>query len=82
MLEKDRQRLRQLAAHQMELAHSEENLQLVALWKRHNACRAERPLVSVEVGTFAHEAIRPRLQCEDPDARALEYRLLLGCVKG
>ena len=80
MLEKDRQRLRQLAAHQMELAHSEENLQLVALWKRHNACRAERPLVSVEVGTFAHEAIRPRLQCEDPDARALEYRLLLGCV--
>lgn len=73
---KDRERLRYLAAHQMELANSEKNLDRVALWKRHNMCKGERPVIHIEVDTFAHEALSPKLECEDGFARGLEYRLL------
>lgn len=73
---KDKERLRQLAAKQMELANSEKNLDRVNLWKKHNMCKGERPVIHIEVDTFAHEAIVPHMQCEDGFARSLEYRLL------
>lgn len=77
---KDLQRLRALAAHQAELAASDKNLERVALWKRHNACRGERPPIHIEVDTFAHQAITPRLQCHDAFARELEWQLLRSCI--
>lgn len=73
---KDRERLRELARHQLEIANSKKNLERTELWKRHNMCRGERPTIHIEVGTFAHEAITPRLICTDSDARAIEYKLL------
>lgn len=73
---KDRERLRFLAARQMEIANSTKNLERVALWKRHNMYKGERPVIHIEVDTFAHEAINPFLQCEDSFARQLEYSLL------
>ncbi len=76
MTNKDRERLRSLAAHQLEVANSPKNLERIELWKRHNMYKGERPPIHIEVGTFAHEAINPKLQCEDNDARAIEYKLI------
>lgn len=73
---KDRERLRYLAAHQLEIANSPKNLERVELWKRHNMYKGERPPIHIEVGTFAHEAITPLLQCEDETARNIEYKLI------
>lgn len=77
---RDIQRLRQLASHQAELAASQKNLERVALWKRHNMCHGERPVIHIEVDTFAHQAIALLLQCADPFARELEWRLLHNCM--
>ena len=77
---RDLQRLRALAQHQAEVAASDKNLQRVELWKRHNACRGERPPIHIEVGTFAHQVVTPQLTCEDPFARSLEYELIKNCV--
>lgn len=76
MEQKDRNRLRALAAHQLEIANSPKNLERVALWKRHNMCRGERPVIHIEVGTFAQEAILPLLTCTDEAARSIEYQLI------
>lgn len=77
---KDRERLRSLASRQLEIANSEKNLERVELWKRHNMCKGERPVIHIEVDTFAHEVLTPQLQCEDNFARSLEYRLLHNCI--
>lgn len=73
---KDRERLRYLAAHQLEIANSPKNLERVELWKRHNMYKGERPPIHIEVNTFAHEAITPFLRCEDETARNIEYKLI------
>jgi hypothetical protein len=73
---KDRERLRYLANHQLEIANSPKNLERVELWKRHNMYKGERPPIHIEVDTFAHEAINPQLQCEDEQARWIEYKLI------
>ena len=73
---KDRERLRYLAAHQLEIANSPKNLERVELWKRHNMYKGERPPIHIEVNTFAHEAITSLLQCEDETARNIEYKLI------
>ena len=76
MTPQERARLRQLAREQREIAHSPVNQERVALWRLHNACRAPRPLVHVELDTFAEELVEPRLQCQSPMARRLERELL------
>ena len=76
MNNKDRERLRYLANHQLEIANSPKNLQRVELWKRHNMYKGERPPIHIEVGSFAHEVINPLLQCEDEQARWIEYKLI------
>ena len=76
MNNKDRERLRWLANHQLEIANSPKNLERVELWKRHNMYKGERPPIHIEVGSFAHEAINPQLQCEDEQARWIEYKLI------
>lgn len=80
MTSKERDRLRMLAAEQLEIAYSEKNLERVALWKRHNAYKGERPTIHIEIDTFAKEVIEPMMVCEDPFARALEYSLLRNFV--
>lgn len=72
---KDREILRELAKHQLELANSLKNMERVALWKKHNICKGERPVIHIEVGTFQHEVIEPRLKCTNKIARAIEYQL-------
>lgn len=76
MTASDRERLRTLAAHQLEISNSPKNLERTELWKRHNAYKGERPVIHIEVGTFAQEVINPMLQCTDSYARTIEYQLI------
>lgn len=71
----ERSILRELAQKQLEAAHSSKNLERVALWKRHNALKGERPVLHIEINTFEDEVIGPRLKCADPVAREIEARL-------
>ena len=71
----ERSILRALAQKQLEAAHSSKNLERVALWKRHNALKGERPVLHIEINTFEDEVIGPRLKCADPVAREIEARL-------
>lgn len=72
---REKQVLRELAAHQMELATTPRNQELVSLWLKHNACLDSRPTVYIEWGTFEQEVIPPLLRCENEEARQLEYAL-------
>lgn len=73
--QKEREILRELAKLQLETAHSEKNKARVALWKRHNALRGERPVIHIELDTFERELLEPKLRCTDPLARRLERDL-------
>lgn len=73
--EADRQVLRSLAHRYAQLAHSEKNLERVRLWKLHNALRGERPMVHVEVDTFAQDVVTPTLACTGKEARGIEFSL-------
>jgi hypothetical protein len=77
---KDRNRLRELAKQNLEIAKSEKMLKTIDLWKLHNACRGERPMIYVELDTFADEVIPPLLMCEGEEARELERQLLMQSV--
>ena len=72
---REKQVLRELAAHQMELATTPRNQELVSLWLKHNACLDSRPTVYIEWGTFEQEVIPQLLRCENEEARQLEYAL-------
>ena len=74
---KDKARLRELAKHQLELAKTERNVQLYKDWEAHGDMSVDsRPIITVELWTFADEIITPRLQCESKEARSLEASLL------
>lgn len=76
MTNHDRQILRGLATHQLEVAHSTKNQERIALWYDHNDLRGvTRPLVHIELETFLHELVDPLLACEDAEARHLERML-------
>ena len=74
--QKDRERLRALAAHQMELATSPAMQQTIKDWQALNSFRMNRPMVYLEMGTFAHEIIPQRMQCEGEEARGIEWQML------
>ncbi|HJD23295.1 MAG TPA: hypothetical protein H9694_04020 [Firmicutes bacterium] len=76
--EKDRSRLRELAKKQRELANAPAMLELKKLWYRHNDGCGGRPMFTIELDTFAQELVTPLLQCTSPEARGLEWQLLLG----
>ena len=78
--ESDREILRRTAARQMEIATSPLMQGLEKLWLDHNACRPSRPTIAVEWGTFERETIPPLLQCEDDEAREVEYALYANFV--
>lgn len=76
MTQKEKERLRSLAAKQLEIANSEKNLKRTQEWIAHNSCLGERPMIHLEIDNFVQEVLDPQMQCQDPMARKLEKRLL------
>lgn len=73
--EKDRAILREVANRQLELANQEENLEKKKQWYLHNALKGEKPMVHLEMWTFAQEILPQRLRCQGEFARQVETSL-------
>lgn len=77
----DRNILRNLAKQQLELANSPQNEALIQDWKAHGAFKkGSRPMIMIELGTFAPEILPPLLKCQGDEARKLEWMLLSNIV--
>lgn len=76
MNQKDRLRLRELAQKQLEYANSPRNDEILKQWRALAQGKRETPTVRLLFSNFTDEVIDPRMQCEDKDARELEYLLL------
>ena len=77
----DRNILRDLAKQQLELAKSPKNESLIQAWKEHGAFKkGSRPMIMIELGTFAPEILPPLQKCEGDEARKLEWMLLSNIV--
>jgi hypothetical protein len=74
---KDREVLRELAKHHLELANSKENEKILKKWKFIERGKIGEPTVRFLVSNFTNETITPRLKCEGANARDLEFSLLL-----
>ena len=72
---KDREILRDLARQQRQLGESQKMRSLEKEWLRHNSCQPGRPMVTVELGTFAQEILQPQMRCQSPKARKIEWEL-------
>ncbi len=73
--EKDRVILRELAKKQYEYSQQEKNKKRIQEWYAHNSLKGERPMIHLEMWTFAQEIIPQRLQCEGEFAREVETTL-------
>ena len=60
----DKAILRDLAKRQAEAAHSPNMRELKKEWMRHNTFQPGRPMITVELGTFAQDILPPMLQCQ------------------
>jgi len=74
--QKDREILRGLAAHQLELANAPAMQAKIQDWQALNNFRMRRPMVYLEMGTFSHEVIPQRMRCEGDEARGIERAIL------
>ena len=75
------QRLRSLAQQQMEIAQSPKMSKIVNDWRAHGSfSKSSRPMVSIELWTFAHDVLEPLMACQEPEARNLEWQLLSNIV--
>ena len=74
--QKDKEILRALAAHKVELAHSAQNDQILAMWQKQAQGERDTPTVRLLFSNFTNEVIDARLQCEGEEARKMERRLL------
>lgn len=74
--QKDRGILRNLAKRQAELAASPRNQQLLKDWTAFGTTSPNRPMITIELGTFEHQILPKLMQCESPEARSIEARLL------
>jgi len=74
--QKEREILRSLAAHQMELATAPVMQARVKDWQALNNFKMRRPMVYLEMGTFQEEVIPKRMQCESDEARNIEWQIL------
>ncbi len=72
---KDREVLRELAKKQLELSQAEKNKKRIGEWYEHNSLQGKRPMIHLELGTFAQEIIPERLRCEGEFARQIETEL-------
>jgi len=75
--QKDRTRLREVAKWCAELAASPRNQRLYQEWKAQGeTAKPIRPFIRIELGTFEQDVLPRMMQCEGPEARAIESRLL------
>lgn len=74
--EKDREILREKARIQLDYANRPENSKRRHDWYLHNDLKGEKPMVQLELGSFADEIIPERMMCEGEFARSVEYALL------
>jgi len=72
---KDREILRELAKHKLELFNEERNQLNLTDWLLHNTFRGKRPMIHLEIGCFWLEVFPQRLKCEGKLARNFEERL-------
>lgn len=72
---KDREILREVANKQYELSQAEKNLKRIEEWYAHNSLKGERPMIHLEMWTFAQEILPQRLRCEGEFAREVETNL-------
>lgn len=77
---KDRSRLRELAARQAEQAAQPVMRQRTLDWVRHNDLTGQRPMIHLELWTFAGDIIPQRLQCASETGRGIERQLLENLV--
>ncbi len=80
MTQKELQRIRDLAKEQAEIAAKPEMEMLRKEWTALNDCVSERPMVTVELGTFADDLLPQIMECESEEARKLEWMLLSNIV--
>lgn len=73
---KDRERLRCLAAKQLEYAGSERNREILKKWQALQEGRRELPTVRLLFSNFRDEVIESRLQCTGEETREIERSLL------
>jgi len=76
MNQRERTYLRDLARVQAEYARLPEMAERAARWKAHNACRGQRPMVVIELGTFLRDFM-PESRCTSPEAQQIERNLLI-----
>ncbi|MEG0692494.1 MAG: hypothetical protein RR444_05370 [Oscillospiraceae bacterium] len=72
IVDSDKKIIRDVALKQLFYANSKQMQQLKKEWYRHNECKAGRPMVTVEMGTFYNDVIPPLLQCQGELARSIE----------
>ena len=73
----DRERLRELAKHQVDLAHSPRNEALKRDWIAYGQTAApERPMIRIEIDTFEQDVLPALQRCTGEEARAIERRML------
>lgn len=72
MTHSDREYLRALAGKQREYAEQPIMAQREKLWRAHNDLKGDRPLFTFENWIFPIDGFTRQLQCEDPNARAIE----------
>ena len=71
----DREILREVAKMQLEHANMESNKEKIKLWYKHNSLQGDRPLIHLEMWTFAQEILPQRLKCQGEFARQVETNL-------
>lgn len=72
---KDRLILRDAAKKQLEFANTEKNKNRIKAWYQHNSLKGEKPLITIEMATFAHEILPERLLCEASYPRDIEAKI-------
>ncbi|MEG0640930.1 MAG: hypothetical protein RR824_12925, partial [Clostridia bacterium] len=79
--EKDRARLRALADRQMQIATSNGMRALYCDWIKHGSFqKTARPMLTIEMWTFADDVIPALLQCSGKRAREIETMLLSNII--
>lgn len=75
----DRERLRLLARKQAEYAALPIMQERIKRWYAHNDMQGDRPMIHIEVGTFAPDVLPPLL-CESDIARQIEGQLVMNVI--